>query len=87
MDGDLAASAQGERFGEERGLRRLDIDEDQRRRLAPVIELRKEGVENVGGLFLPVVFREESVVAPVLTGAEEEDLDAGLPALGVDREL
>ncbi len=51
-----------------------------------VIKLGEEGVEHFRCAELRICLGEIGLVAPVLAGPEEEDLDAGKPALVMDRE-
>ena len=51
-----------------------------------VVELRQERAQHLRRLERGIGLREIGAVAPVLAGAEEEHLDAVLPALLVDRE-
>ena len=61
----------------------LDLvrQEDQARRRLVVIELRQEGGQNVSRFGIAFMAREKGLVAPVLTGPEEEDLDTGFAAI------
>ena len=55
--------------------------QDQARNRLVVIELGQEGAEDLGRLGGAVGLGIIGAVAPVLAGAEEEHLDAGLAAL------
>ena len=79
-DLDLAAVFQRERFGEQRSILDLVREEDAARRRLVVIELREERTEHLARFERAVGTREIGAVAPVLAGAEEEHLDAGVPA-------
>src|SRR5580700_1928727 len=87
---DLATGLQGERLGQECAVGRIVGQEDQAGDRLALVELAKEGVQDAAllvrrldGVGYP---REVGAVAPVLPGAEEEDLHAGLPALGMHGE-
>jgi len=60
--------------------------QDQLRRRLVVVELREERAQHLAGLEALVGARKVRAVAPVLPGAEEEHLDAGLSALLMDGE-
>ena len=62
------------------------LSEHEARRRAVLVELADEGFEHFGVGERGVGARAEGVVAPVLEGAEEEDLDAELAAFLVDGE-
>ena len=46
-----------------------------------VVELRDERLQHLPRLYAAVGAREEGAIAPVLPAADEEHLDAGLPAI------
>ena len=75
-----------ERFRQQVAILDVVGDEDQPRRRLVVIELREEGSEYLAGRNRPVGLGEISAIAPVLTGAEEEHLNAGKAALLVKSE-
>ena len=77
----LAVGLQAQRLGQQVGILDIMRHQDQARRRLVVIELRDEGGEHLAGLDLAVMAREEGLIAPVLAGAEEEDLDAGAAAI------
>jgi hypothetical protein len=60
--------------------------EDQARRRLVVVELGEEGLHHLARLGARAGARVVVAVAPVLVGADEEDLHAGLPALHVQRD-
>ena len=60
--------------------------QDRPRARLVVVELREEGAQHLRRLQRRVGLREIGAVAPVLAGAEEEHLDADLPALLMDGE-
>ena len=64
----------------------LVAEEHEARRGAVLVELADEGLEHFGLGERGVGARAEGVVAPVLEGAEEEDLHAELAAFLVDGE-
>ena len=66
----------------------LDLvrQQDEPRRRLVRVELREKGAEHLAGVEALVGAREIGAVAPVLTGAEEEHLDAELPGLFGDGE-
>ena len=81
-----AAGALAERRFEQRPLLEIVREQDQLRRRLVVVELGEEGAEHRAGLEPLVGAREIGAVAPVLAGAEEEHLDAGLAAVLMDGE-
>ena len=78
------AYAQG--LGQKRAFPRLFAQQDERGRRARVVELGQKRGEQLAILDIRRVAREERPVAPVLPGAEEEHLNAGLRAFPVQRE-
>ena len=80
-DFDLVPGMGGEGLFEQLALRHLMRQQDERRQRLVVIELAKKRREqlSVGGEFVGP--REVGAIAPVLAGAEEENLYTGLPAL------
>ena len=85
-DADAPTHALAERLLQQRALLDLVGEQDQLRRRLVVVELGEEGAEHLAGLERLVGAREIGAVAPVLPGAEEEHLDAGLAALLMDGE-
>ena len=85
-DLDLEAGLGGERGRKQLGLLDLVRQQDQLRRRLVVVELREERVEHFARRQAAVGAREVGAVAPVLAGAEEEHLDAGIAALLMDCE-
>jgi hypothetical protein len=79
-DLDPAAGPLRQRLGEEVLLRQGVREEDEPRHRLVVVELRDEALQHLGRLERGVRLREVAVVAPVLAGAEEEDLDRRLAA-------
>ena len=82
----LAARLLGEGFLQKLPLGGLQGHQDQLGDRLVVVELAQEGAHDVGVLVALVDAGEVGAVAPVLAGAEEEDLDTGLAALGMERE-
>ena len=85
-DGDLAAGANGEGFGEQAAARHVMAEKDHAGRGTILIELGEEGIEHLIERQFLVMAGEIGAVAPVLSGAEEEDLHAGLAAFRPGRE-
>jgi hypothetical protein len=85
-DLDLPPGLHPERLSQQFAFRRLDIGEDQPGDRLVVIELAQEGGHDVRILVALVDPREIGPIAPVLACPEEEDLDAGLAALGMQGE-
>ncbi len=81
MHRNLAPGARRKRFGQQTGLLHLVRQQHQRRRGPVVIELRHEGGQDFRLAAPGVDAREIGLIAPVLKGAEEEGLNARLPAL------
>ena len=81
-----APGAGRQRFLEHVGLRQVVAEQDERGRRAVFVELGDEGLEHFGVGEVGVGARAEGVVAPVLVGAEEEDLHAELAGFVVDGE-
>ena len=86
VDLDLAAALEREGLGEQGAVGGVDVGEDQLGDRPVVVELADEGAHDVGVLIRLVDAGEVGAVAPVLAGAEEEHLDAGLAALGEEGE-
>ncbi len=84
-DFDAAAGAVGQEFGHQVGILDGMRQEDQARRLLVGVELAEEGFEHLGFLCAGAGSGVEIAVAPALVGADEEDLNAGLPAFHVKR--
>uniref|UniRef100_A0A0N5A6X5 PE-PGRS family protein n=1 Tax=Parastrongyloides trichosuri TaxID=131310 RepID=A0A0N5A6X5_PARTI len=82
-DLDLAPRLQGEGFFQQFQFVRPHIGQDQARDRLVLVELAEEGGQNLGIGVRLVDAREISAVAPVLAGAEEEDLNTGQPAFGM----
>jgi len=80
-DFDLVAGFCAERFGKQRAILDVVRDQDQPRRRPLVIELAEKRGENFFRSDRAIGFGKIGAVAPVLSGAEEEDLDAGKSAL------
>src|SRR5205814_8630533 len=80
-DLDLMPALDRERFAEQRAVLDLVRQEDATRRRLIVIELRQKRAEHFARFERAVRAREVGAVAPVLTGAEEEHLDARISAL------
>ena len=85
-DGHLAAALDGECLGQQVAIFDVLVEQYQARGRAFLVELGEEAVEDFSRFHVLVVLWEVGAVAPVLSGAEEEDLHAGLAALGVDGE-
>src|SRR5207248_9262710 len=85
-DLDLMPALDRERFAEQRAVLDLVRQEDATRRRLIVIELRQKRAEHFARFERAVRAREVGAVAPVLTGAEEEHLDARISALLVHGE-
>ena len=81
VDLDLAAGFFRQGLGQQGLVRQVMADQDQLGARLVVIELAHEGVQYLAVLVMTVDAREIGAVAPVLAGAEEEDLHAGLTAL------
>ncbi len=79
-DFDLAVELKRQRFLQQFAIARLGADQDQLGRFAVLVKLRDEGGEDIGRGFLGIVAWKIGAVAPVLAGAEEKHLHAGLPA-------
>ena len=84
-DLDVVPGALAERRRQQLALLEIGRDEDQPRHRLVVVELRQERLEHARRVEALVGLREIGAVAPVLAGAEEEDLDAGQPAVLVRR--
>ena len=80
-DLDPRAVLLGERLGEQLVLLDVVAEQDQLRHRLVVVELCQERAEHGGAVEALVGAREIGAVAPVLPGAEEEDLDDRLAAL------
>ena len=80
-DRDLAFGAHPQRLGDQIDLRGLVAQEDRRRGRLVLVKLPEERAEHVFQRHRFVVAREIGAVAIVAPGPEEEDLDAGAPAL------
>ena len=85
-DGDLALGAGRQRLGNEPRLLRQDAHQDIRGAGLVVVELADEGGHDLLRPVVPVVAREEGLVAVVRAVAHEERLHATAPALLVDGE-
>src|SRR4051812_5035374 len=83
---DLMAAFGGERLGEQRPLFEIMRDQHATRARLIVVELRHERAQHLAGRQGAVRLGKIRAVAPVLTGAKEEHLDAGEPALLIKRE-
>jgi hypothetical protein len=85
-DLDLAPQLLGQRVGHQVGI--LDrVRQDQLpRRVLLVVELADERLQHLGRIDIGTDAGVVILVAPVLVGADEEDLNAGLPALHVERD-
>ena len=86
FDADLAGGLGRKRLGEQFARLRLVGEQDEARDGLVVVELRDEAFEDLLGAEGAVGLREIGAVAPVLAGAEEEYLDAGLAAFLVGGE-
>ena len=75
--------AQGQRLGQQFAVRQFFAGEDQFGRDAFVIELADKAFQHLAQRNVIGVAREIGTVAPILPGAEEEDLDAGMAAFAV----
>ena len=80
------AGAGGERLLQKLLLVHAVRKQDRTRARLVVIELRKEGAQHLGRFHRRVCLGKIGAVAPVLAGAEEEHLNADLPALLMDGE-
>src|SRR5471032_1393611 len=85
-DLDLAAALGAERLGEQVALLEFVRHQHQPRRRLVVVELRHERAEHLGRAEGAISFREISAVAPILSGAEKEHLDAIVAAGLMQRE-
>ena len=85
-DFDLAAAFDAQRFCQQMALRNVVRQQDQRGTRLVVVELREERAQHLARTERPVGLREIGAVAPVLSGAEEEHLDAAEAALLMDGE-
>ena len=81
-----AARAPREEVGHEVGVVHGMRQEDQPGRRLVVVELGEEGRHHLARLGARAGAGVVVAVAPVLIGADEEDLNAGLPALHVERD-
>ena len=77
---DAPLGLQAQRLLEQRALRNVVAQEQLLGRIAVVVELRQERVEHLDHFDAFVVLRKIRTVAPILSRAEEEHLDAGLSA-------
>ena len=80
-DFDLAFGFERQRFCQHLAAWYIVRKQDQARHRLVVIELRDETIEHVFDSKGPVGLRIVGAIAPVLAGAEEEHLNAGLPAV------
>ncbi len=85
-DLDLALGLDAQRLGQQRPLGEIMRDVNAARHRLVVIELGDEALQNLLWPERAIGAREIGAVAPILLGAEEEHLDAGLPALAVSGE-
>src|SRR5471032_263203 len=85
-DLNFATALGAERVAEQLAFLELMRHQHQPRRRLVVIELRHEGAEHFGRSERAIGFREIGAVAPVLSGAEEEHLDAIVAAGLMQRE-
>ncbi len=85
-DFDLEAGLDRQRVGQQLGFLDLVRQQDQFRRRLVVVELRQERGQHFFRRERFLRAREIGAVAPVLAGAEEEHLDAGIAALLMDGE-
>ncbi len=85
-DRDLVAGARRQGLGEQSLFLDRVRKQDQTRARLVVVELGEERTEHFARLQRRVGLGEVGAVAPVLPGAEEEHLDAVLPAFLVDGE-
>ena len=83
---DLTAQLAAQRLGHQIGVLDLIAEDQLPRRLAGVVELADEGLQHLGGVDLAPDPGVIVVVAPVLVGADEEDLHAGLTAFHMQRD-
>ena len=86
LDIDAAAEPRGQRFLEHGAVGRLVAEQHELGRLPVLVELAHEGFEHFGVGEARIGLGAIGVVAPVLVGAEEEDLDAELAGLVRDGE-
>src|SRR5579885_39840 len=77
---DLMAAFGRKRFGQQVAFLELVRDENTTRWRFVVVELRKKGRQDVSRTQRAVGLRKIGAVAPILSGAEEENLDAGIAA-------
>ena len=70
-----------QRLGEQLAVRHVVRQQDQPRHRLVVVELRDEAIEHLLDGQRAVGLGKVGAVAPVLAGAEEEHLDARLPAV------
>src|SRR5579875_2460530 len=80
-DLDPVPAARRKRRGEQSALAEIVRHEDEPRRRLVVIELREECLQYVAGSQRAVGLGKIGAIAPVLAGAEEEDLDAAVAPL------
>ena len=83
---DAAPGLGRQRLGEQLLLIDGDGQQQRARHRLVVVELGEEGAQHLARLQRRIGLREICAVAPVLAGAEEEHLDAGLPTFLVDGE-
>ena len=82
----LALGPQRQRFGHQRAIGDGVGEQDQRRGGALVIELADKGLQNFAVRQIGGLARKIWLVAPVLSGAEEEHLNANIAALAINGE-
>ncbi len=85
-DLDLASGLFGQRICHQIIIVEAMRQDQHPRRFAVGIELADKGLHHLGRVLVPADARVIVVVAPVLVGADEEHLHAGLPAISVQRD-
>src|SRR5690606_143103 len=85
-DLDAPTGKLAERLFEQRPVGQFAVDQDRARRRHLLVELRQHPAQHLLVAHVLDVTREERAMAPVLPAADEEALDADLPALGRERE-
>src|ERR1700742_895030 len=83
---DFADTLCGQSLLQQLAFRNLVRQQDQRRTWLVVVELRQECPQHLAGSERAVGLGKIGAVAPVLAGAEEENLNAAKSALLMDRE-
>ena len=83
---DLVAAAYRQRFRQQRPILDRVRQQDRARARLVVIELREKFTEHFAGRERTIRLRKIGAVAPVLSGAKEKHLDAGVAAALMRRE-